>query len=401
MLDDEREKQTSNRIFRSADALLKLLIIMGISVLISFSAAAAKPKRIVVLQSNGQNFKPWSDYAKAFRQELEQRSNQALIVQSFPVVLGPDSLDGGKGFAEYLKSLFPSEAPDLMVALGAPAASFIQGHREELFPAAPTLFAAVDERRVQQGRLSGNDAVVSVRIDIPGLFEHVLQLLPNTKTIAIVIGDSPNEQFWVQELDAQLASLKDRVNVVFWNRISFEEILKQAASLPKESAIFWVQPQVDVTGAVHEGERALRRLHAVANAPIFSHDDSFFDGDIVGGPMTSVAEGSRVAAIVAARILEGEKAGDIKTSVLNYGPAKYDWRELQRWGIPESRLRRGSDVYFRPASAWEIYRWQIVAASMAILLQATLISGLLYERRRRMIAEVQSRQWMAELAHMN
>jgi C4-dicarboxylate-specific signal transduction histidine kinase len=87
--------------------------------------------------------------------------------------------------------------------------------------------------------------------------------------------------------------------------------------------------------------------------------------------------------------------------VLQYGAAKYDWRELKRWDIPESRLAKGSEVLFRQPSALELYRWQVLAVCSAILFQAALISGLLYERRRRLLAEVQSRQRSAELAHIN
>lgn len=381
--------------------MLKILSVIGLALLISFGPAAAKPKRIVVLQSNGQNFKPWSEYAKAFRQHLESQSDAPLVVQNFPVVLTPDALDGETRFADYLKSLFPNDAPDLVVAFGAPAAQFIQRHRTELFPTTPVLLAAVDERRVQQAGLASNDAAVPVWIDIQLLFKNILQLLPDTTTIAIVIGSSPNEQFWIRELDNELLFLKERINFLYWNSISFEEILTRAASLPKHSAIFWVQPQIDVTGAVHEGERALKRLHTVANSPIFTHDDSFFDGGIVGGPMTSVAQGSQAAANIAAKILVGEKAGEIKMPPLGYGPPKYDWRELQRWGIPESRLPADSEIHFRTPSVWELYRSQILAACAAIVVQAGLISGLLYERRRRAVAETEARQRMSELAHVN
>jgi C4-dicarboxylate-specific signal transduction histidine kinase len=46
-------------------------------------------------------------------------------------------------------------------------------------------------------------------------------------------------------------------------------------------------------------------------------------------------------------------------------------------------------------------RWQIALTIAVILLQAGLISGLLHAHRRRRLAEVQSRQRMAELAHVN
>src|SRR5262249_34932252 len=150
-------------------------------------------------------------------------------------------------------------------------------------------------------------------------------------------------------------------DLLFWNKLSFEEVLTRAAVLPKDSAIFWIQPQIDAAGAAHEGGQALKRLYAGARAPIFLHDDAFFPGEIVGGPMTSVLQGSRAAASVAARMLAGEKAGEITTPVLQYGPPKYDWRELTRWGIPESRLPQGSEVLFRQPTSWELYRWQVLA----------------------------------------
>jgi signal transduction histidine kinase len=202
-------------------------------------------------------------------------------------------------------------------------------------------------------------------------------------------------------LQRELEPLKGRVTFLYWNDLSFEEVLKRAASLPPNSAIYWNQPQVDVLGTVHEGDRALKDLYAVANAPIFSYDDSFFNGEIVGGPMTSVSDGVRTTTDVALRILGGEKPADIKSAVLEYGPAKYDWRQLQRWDISESNLPPGSEVYFRQPSVWELYRWHFMFVALLLFLQAALIAELLRQRQRRVYAELQAGQRMAELAHVN
>jgi C4-dicarboxylate-specific signal transduction histidine kinase len=117
--------------------------------------------------------------------------------------------------------------------------------------------------------------------------------------------------------------------------------------------------------------------------------------------MHSPLGGSRTAVGVAIRILNGEKPGDIKTAPSEFAPAKYDWRQLQRWGISENLLPPGSAVYFREPSVWERYRWQVVFVIAVFLLQAMLITGLLYERRRRKGAELEVRQRIAELAHVN
>jgi hypothetical protein len=62
--------------------------------------------------------------------------------------------------------------------------------------------------------------------------------------------------------------------------------------------------------------------------------------------MHSVLESSRITAAVAIRILNGEKAGDIKTVPTGFAAPVFDWRQMQRWGISESNLPPGSTVYF-------------------------------------------------------
>ena len=79
----------------------------------------------------------------------------------------------------------------------------------------------------------------------------------------------------------------------------------------------------------------------------------------------------------------------------------FDSRQLQRWKISESSLPPGSEIRFRDPTVWETHRWQMVAIAAVTLLQAALILGLLWEHRRRRKAELEGRQRMVELAHVN
>ena len=381
---------------------LRLSIAVAMLFLTALSTASADTKGVVILQSYGQNFKPWSEYSKALRQQLERTSPWQLDFQEFSVSTArSENEDAEVQFTEYLRALFAHHAPDLIVAFGGPAGAFVQRQRAALFPTTPMVLTAIDRRRVQESALTRNDTVVAVRQDIAVLFGNILHLLPDTKTVAVVIGNSPNERFWINAIQTELEPLKSRINLLFLNELSFEDILKRAASLPPSSAIWWNQPQVDGKGAAHEGDGALKALYAVANAPIFSYDDSFLQGEIVGGPMTSVSDGARITSQVVLRILGGEIPAEIKTPTLEYGAPKFDWRQLQRWGISESRLPPGSEIYFREPTAWAKYHWEILLACAVVLTQGILITGLLHERRRRQLAEVLSRQRMAELAHVN
>jgi signal transduction histidine kinase/ABC-type uncharacterized transport system substrate-binding protein len=365
-------------------------------------AADPEPKRVMILHSVGREFRPWNVYAKDIRAELDRQTRWPIDVQEHSLVAARSGDPRAEElFLEYIKALYVDAPPDLIVSVGAPSAAFFQRRRKDLFPTTPIVFTVLEDRRVQYSKLTENDTVVSARNDFRFLFESYLGIAPDTKIIAVINGNSPNEQFWQGELLRELKPLEGRIEIKWYDKLSYEDTLKQTASLPPHSAIFWYQMVVDAAGVAHEGDRALTRLYATANAPIFTHDDAFFGQEIIGGPMFSALDLSRKATAVAMRILGGEKPGDIKTPVNTFVAPKYDWRELQRWNISESRLPPGSEILFRESTAWEQYSWQIASIVAVILIQAGLISVLLRERRRRQLAEVQARQRMAELAHVN
>ena len=365
-------------------------------------AERGEPKRVLMLHSFGRDFGPWNEYARTIKAELERQSPWPLDIQEHTLLSarfnnpGPDA-----PFVEYLKSLYSVHRPDIVMGIGAPAASFIQKYRAQLFPHAPTMLTAVEERLVSRTSLTDSDTVISVRNDFPAFFSSILQVLPDTQTIAVVIGASPLEKFWLDEVKREAGPFEHRIAFIWYSDMSFEEVLKHASALSPHTVLFWGLMSVDAAGVTHEGGLALHRLHSVANAPIFSLQEAFFGRGTVGGPMHSIAGTSDTTVSAAIRILGGEKPADIKIEPIQFALPKYDWREMRRWGISEDNLPPGSEVLFRELGIWEQYRWQLALIAAVILVQTGLISGLLHERYRRRVAEVESRRRLAELAHVN
>jgi signal transduction histidine kinase len=392
---------TLSRFFCAWTFTAALAIALLLATLCQSQAADQKPKLVLMLHSFGLRFKPWTDYAEAIRSEISRKSKTPVDYHDHSLLnarLGADKSDGQ--FVDYLDAVYSKNPPDLIIAIGAPAARFVQHYREVLFPGKPMLLTAVEERRVQRDDLTENDTVAATHNDFAAIFENLLRVLPDTKTIVIVNGVSPNEKFWEGELRRELAQFSNRVELKWFTDLSFEAILKNTANLPPHTAIFWHLMNVDAAGVAHEQNAALNRLTSSANAPTFSYLDVFFGDGLLGGPMQSVKEGSELAAAVALRVLGGEKAGDIKTPPTEIALPKYDWRQMQRWGISESSLPPGSTIYFREPTAWQQYPWQIASIVAVILAQAALISGMLHEHRRRRWAEVQSRERLTELARV-
>lgn len=369
-------------------------------ILASSAALAAEPKQILLLHSFGRDFKPWSEYAKTLRAEVTRQSPWPVDITEHSLVTARSAdRESEVPFVEYLRALFAKTPPDVIVSIGAPAAAFVQRHREQLFATTPMVLTAVDQRRVQN--LTENDSVVAVRINYLAAFENILRVLPNTKEVLVVVGTSPIEKFWKEAIAKEVEPLANRVRLSWTDDLSFESLLKKASALPPQSAIFWELMIVDAAGVVHESGVPLARLHAVANAPIFSYDESFFGNEIVGGPLLLIADSSRETAAVVIRLLGGERPSEIKTPVVQFSDPIFDWRQMQRWAISENQLPPRSEIRFRELTLWDQYRWQIIAIVAIVLLQATLIIWLFYEHRRRRAAEIEAHHRLSELAHMN
>ena len=79
---------------------------------------------------------------------------------------------------------------------------------------------------------------------------------------------------------------------------------------------------------------------------------------------------SRSAAEVAVQILNGVAPARTRVPPHRPGQPIFDWRQLERWDIPESRLPAGSVVRYRTPSAWQQYRGTVLGAIGVLLVQS-------------------------------
>ncbi len=149
-----------------AAALILLISIGETAAQPKSGEAAAQPKRILFLHSFGPNFEQGVAWSREIRNQLNRQSPWPLDIQEQSLVTARDGDDAAEvKFVEYLAALYAQRPPDLIVAIGGPAARFVQQHRADLFPTTPMLLAAVEVRRVEPSMLSEQDAVAGVRFD--------------------------------------------------------------------------------------------------------------------------------------------------------------------------------------------------------------------------------------------
>ncbi len=355
-------------------------------------AAQEGSKRVLIIHSFGRDFAPYDAVVASFRRELASRSPQ-------PVVFLEAALDAGRviggdeeaAFAAYLGARFADPPPDLIVGSAGPAARFLVRQREALFAQVPVLLTAIDARVVPRAGLKPGDAVVATQLDLPRAFDTLLRMRPDTRRIAIVLGDTPLERFWRQEVARELAFLHGRVELLWLDRLSLAEAKQRVAALPPDSAVFYGLMVVDAAGVPHERLDALAELKRVAQVPIFSLFESELGQGVLGGPYLSQARAGKEAAALALRRLSaaGAAAAPAAPEVVTLGMdgLAYDARELRRWHIDEARLPPGSELLFREPAPWVRYRQEIAAVAALVVVQAGLIAALLVQRAHRRRAE--------------
>ena len=345
--------------------------------------ARGETRHVLVLSSSERPFAPQSGFADALMRELIRSSREPINFVEVSVQAARASGDAPDvSTAQRVLFASGSHKLDLVITIGGPAALFAQQSRRELFPAAPMLIAGVDRRFVEHGTFTHNETSVATQHDPALMIDEILRLLPETRTVMVVVGASQVEQFWLQEMKREFRRFGGRLQFFWTNELSFDEIVERCRTMPAQSAIFFAILSLDGKGEPRVEGDALASLHAVSNVPMFAL--SGIGRGIVGGPLLSIDELSLTTAQVALRVLAGESPGSITTPTQRTGQPTYDARELRRWKIDERRLPPASVVLFREPTLWQ--RDQRPIAFGALLggipvVAIVLLVGLIKQRR--------------------
>ena len=352
------------------------------------NAAAAEPKRVLLVHSFGSATPPFTVEATAFETELVEKMGERVDLDEVSLDMARYAdRDMQEAIVDYLQKRKAKWRPDLVVTIGAPAGIFAANYRDRLFPETPILYATLDRRLLPPGALDNNATYVGQIYEIPGFIEDMLQIAPATKNIAVVVGAAPLEHRWEEVFKEAAEPLAGRIKFTYYSDLTFDQMKERVSTLPPDSYIFFLLLLRDAAGVTINADEALQRLHAVANAPINSIFNHQLGLGIVGGRLHQSDRVGKEAAAVAIRILHGESPSSIPPTLIGPLPPRYDWRELQRWKINEKLLPPGSTVLFREPTVWERYRAWIIGGLSICILQALLITALLSNLVKRNRAE--------------
>jgi signal transduction histidine kinase len=152
---------------------------------------------------------------------------------------------------------------------------------------------------------------------------------------------------------AGLSSYQPHLDVTYLIDLPMNELQERLRHLPSHSIVLYLSFFRDTLGRRFiNATEALPLITAASSAPVFGISDTYLGRGIVGGFVVSAEAQGKIAARDVLQILAGKPPQEIPVV---HGPSFYlfDWRELRRWNLDESKLPAGSTVLFLPPTLWE------------------------------------------------
>ena len=300
-----------------------------------------------------------------------------------------------KSLRDYIQEKYQGRRIDLVVAVTDVALQFVLQYRNDLFPSAPIVFAgffppAAEIRQADPG--------ITGAVMAEGYEETLalaLRLHPST-TQVFVVAKWPELRF--DSLQADLRAFEPRARIKYLTEEPLSDVLKAVRAAPPDSLVLFIRYADDSRGPTND--EAARMVAEAAAVPVYGVAESNIGSGVVGGAVLSPETVGKRVGEIARRILHGARPQDIPIEKTVVTPT-FDWRQLRRWGVAESALPASSIVRFREFSVWERYRTGIIVTASVLVLQSVLIASLVFERRRRRLAEVESRRHLAAMAHLD
>jgi signal transduction histidine kinase len=285
---------------------------------------------------------------------------------------------------------------DVVIAMNE-SLEFTRTNRDQLFRGMPVVFFA--NSPITQ-RIENATGIVG-RANLPGTVTLALALQPGIRQVFVIRGADRTAAGSEAEVRQQLRAFEPRLSFTYLTGLAASDLEARLAALPEHSIILYLGFGRDGTGKNFHPLEYLERISAVANAPIYSWVDSTMDRGIVGGALKDQLAAVTALGQLALRVLHGEAPDTIPLSSPDLTLSEVDWRQLRRWGINETRVPAGTVVRFQGPSLWRDYRREVLTVVAGLVIQSLLIAGLLFQRRARRRAEVDSRRNLTLAADAN
>lgn len=391
--------QEHQKVHAGHSCFITVLVFLLVCFLLSASGEEQiHPRRVLVLYEAGTAYPGINMVDEGLRAAFDTSHGRLEVYREYmETILFPDPADQ-EDFREFYIRKYRDRQPDVIITVGPSALKFMIETHESAFPGVPIVFCVPYWVPSTLSVLDTHFTGVLNDISADKTIQAAVRLQHGTKHIVVVGGTSFNDIQVENAIKEQLRPYEGRFDISYITNLTMPDVQERLHQLPNHTIVLYCCMTRDAQGnKFSAGGDALSMVVTASNAPVFAMFDSFVYHGIVGGEVSSFFQQGRIAGGLAMRILNGEKTQDIPK--VNAGTIPmFDVRALKRWNFDERDLPLGSIVLNREPTVWRTYKWYIIGGISLILLEAVLISGLTWHRKKLKNTEAELRKSQERLA---
>jgi signal transduction histidine kinase len=367
----------------------------------ALAQTSAPGKRVLLLYGHDANAPAVVAFAKGLRGEVV-RSEGAERVELYEEILDFDrfpSQDWAR-LAGFLVHKYQAFRIDAIVAEGSLTLKFAVERIRDHFPGVPIVYGLAFEPGVDYDALPSDVTGRRQPMTFAGTLTLAKRLQPDAEQVILIGGAAPMDSGLITSAVRDITPLLGNLKLVTMQDWTYQSLLAELRKLPPRTIGILSAFSGDRRGQRFNAGDLIASVTSAASVPMYGIARNWVGDGIVGGSVMSFDD-------------DGVRTGRLLVSVLRRSPGQpmpaaevadaalvVDARQLERWGLSESRLPPGTEVLFRTPTIWARY-WPVIFAALAIMAaESVLIASLLLERRRRIRAQQVLEDSRAQLAHI-
>ncbi len=248
---------------------------------------------------------------------------------------------------------YATASPDVIIASDDSALLFMDEYGDHLFPGVPVVFTGINNASNLPETGEDTSFYIGTLEEVPlqKMVDVIRVINPMTDTIYVILDNTYTGRAIRKQIDEQATEYTGTITFRYPEAdANINGISADLADLPETAAILILTYYLNDQGLTpyHIDEISIE-LSAASPVPIYSTSSMFNNIGVVGGVQISPYDLGYDAGSQAIWVLDEAPARETDPIIYtaNITPV-FDYNELQRFGIPESALPKGSTIMNRP-----------------------------------------------------
>ncbi|WP_250534599.1 ATP-binding protein [Caballeronia sp. AZ10_KS36] len=355
---------------------------------VSIAVDAGEPWRVVILPGADPTQPAVAIQIRALRSALSAAAPDRVEFYTDSLdELRFDSSDLTPQFLALLKKKYENKPIDLVIGIADFALDFTTRYHKDIWPNASILITSIDESRV--ARIPPDFAYIAWHFDADNTIALAEAIQPQARQLVIVAGNSNFDDFTARLAEQAARSRRSRKwDVDVWSGLTLNELQGRLNKLDASAvAVIYTTMYRDREGRTFFPFEVVAPIAQASRAPIYGWYPTYLGQGLFGGAVISYEDNGRRAGGLAASILLGKVPTRGATLPIMRSRCIVDRTQADRLAIPSSLIPDDCEQVNAPPSLWNQYRGTVLSVAAVVALQALTIAALLWQHRKRRVAE--------------